>query len=205
MKQKSSIMTLKSTTIDPPIGWVFYINELGIEVKAKDYDELLKKIRNYFDLNKMSVPEDIEDRVHHYICLRIPLGLCNNASKGTSFRYRDLHNGTIALAIMLRRGYGALVPIEEAERRAKICASCDRNVNDKYCPACKGIESLIRKVAKDRTTKYDEELFTCGECKCYLKALVHVELSVLKHTMKDSDFYRLPSWCWKREAKEKKK
>lgn len=87
-----------------------------------------------------------------------------------------------------------LVPQEEAERRATICATCPLNVALSGCAVCRTTLDEARELLLKRSTSRDAELRACGICGCDNKAQVHFPLEALKQGTGDLSY---PSWCWK--------
>ena len=90
-----------------------------------------------------------------------------------------------------------LVPQEEAERRAEICAKCPMQIPTSGCWGCKGIAGLLPQIAGAKTTSFDLQLSACGVCGCYNAVSVHLPLSVQQDASLD-----FPSYCWKRSQSE---
>jgi|TARA_Y100000289_G_scaffold46842_1_gene47040 hypothetical protein len=192
---------IKDMSITPPPGWNYFIPETKVEVEADDYEELIDMIYYNYHINKIEPPMNLEELVHHDICIKSPTGICNKENR-LAFNITDLINGTIAFAIMMRKGKGAFVDQKEAERRASICSKCPLNVQNPACYSCLGFESVIKKVQKGRNTSKDSELKVCGVCKCFTKALVHVDIDIIKATTKAKHAKLYPSGCWKKEIIE---
>ena len=188
---------IKDMSLTPPPGWNYYIPETKNLIEAEDYEELIDFIYYNYYINKIEPPNNLEDLVHADICKQSPTGICTEENKLVILPV-DILNGTTAFSIMMRKGKGAFVDIEEAERRASICATCPLNVENPGCYSCKGFERIVKSAQKGRKTSKDEQLNVCAVCKCFTKALVHVDLGIIKATTKESHASRYPNHCWKK-------
>lgn len=188
---------IKDLSITPPPGWVYYIPETKVKIEADDYEELIEMIYWNYHINKIEPPHNLDALVQNDICKQSPTGICDKPNKFVILPI-DIMRGTTAFAIMMKQGKGAFVDQEEAERRASICAECPLNVRNPGCYSCKGFKFLIEKVKKGRNTSKDDKLNVCAVCKCFTKALVHVDLGIIKATTRVSHASRYPNHCWKK-------
>jgi hypothetical protein len=101
------------------------------------------------------------------------------------------------------RGREVFVPQEEADRRAKICLSCEFNMNiPGTCAACAERIARAVMIVGSRRTEFDDHLGACGLCSCALRVAVHVPLEAQHAGLSDEvkeDFRRV-DYCWKREG-----
>lgn len=178
----------------------------GHIVKAHDRDGWLLEIEKFAKDNNIELPEgwqaDAEDR----LCRVLPPGWCKYEDGGTPqtylearFQVGDLAHGTNAL-IEIVSTPDALVDQEEAERRARICASCPANVAINGCYSCYAIADMIMKVKGARKTAADAALKGCAVCRCSTRAMVWVKGELLESitTEAQKEQYRLvEGWCWK--------
>jgi hypothetical protein len=141
-----------------------------------------------------------------------------------SFSLEDVKSGTKALGSFLKHGRNPVDP-EHAEARAKICATCPKQIEvDDGCGACRGLYALAKKTIGGKLhTTQDGNLRACGVCRCHGVAHVWVPARDLSEGFRDehaeppenetNPAERIyPSWCWKkkevleyRESQEKEK
>ena len=94
-------------------------------------------------------------------------------------------------------GKPVLVPQSEAERRATICAGCEKNQQVQRNPLERAEDNIMLKMAGGRTTPHDDKLGTCTACSCYLKTLVHCVPKIILPI----DSTKHPKHCWKHHLK----
>lgn len=194
----------------PQCGWSYKIRPFAINVTAGTFPQLIEKVERIYRMNKTEIPENLPAIIENDICMRSPSGLCKGSHKSTIGRLivtaRAIQNGTNALAMILKKGVGAFVKQEVAEERASICAECPMNVRDPACMSCSGFDYVIQSVRKGRTTSKDSEIKSCAICQCFIKALVHVNVDVLKASTPKKTLDKYPEHCWKvREIKGEQK
>lgn len=197
-----SVYKLNDTGLTPPCGWIYSIPETKVEIEADSYDHLLKLVGENYRVNKIEIPRDIEYLIQDYICHRCPTGFCGKFVNRFAFTARTLLNGTTALAIMIRQGKGSFVSHDKAEGRALVCSNCPMNAENPGCYACKGFEAVVKGVRRDRRTSLDHKLKVCGICGCFIKALVHVDVNILRATTLTKQIKQYPDFCWKRKELE---
>jgi hypothetical protein len=191
---------LRDSGITPPCGWTYKIKETRVEVEGDDLDTLFEKVKENLDINRISYDKNIlRATIEDDICRRSPSGICKGFMNWFITRPRDVMNGTTALAIMLKRGKGAFVSNSIAEERAKICVKCKYNIDNPGCITCKGFKIIINGARHGRITTLDSELNTCGICRCFLEALVHVDVDILRATTPPNRVVNYPEHCWKKK------
>jgi len=193
--------TFVQSNSSPPTGWVY---EEKLDGKSYMFQSsmrlgLMSQLRQWYHDKKMEWPGDIEmrARVEEFICNRVPAGFCKGGNAPaipflSTSRIRDVTR------LMLNRAFrgdaAVLVPPEEADRRAKICANCPNNLHG-ICTSCAGNEfqDILRwLIAGRRTTQYDSYLDTCAVCGCLIRAKLWVKTSELAKTEKQ----KYPKNCW---------
>ena len=76
------------------------------------------------------------------------------------------------------------------------------NTQNPSCYSCKGFKAIVDKVQKGRKTELDKKLKVCAICKCFTKAMVHVDVKILKETTSKKSIKKYPDYCWKRKELE---
>jgi|TARA_Y100000289_G_C3929123_1_gene155331 hypothetical protein len=193
---------LNNIDLTPPCGWMYNIALTNVTIKSSSYNELVNEVKLNLKINNFDIPDNLEEDIQHQICQNSPNTYCKNS---TSLVYRpmDVYNGTSAFVHMMRKGKKSFVNIEKAEERAEICSKCPLNVQNPGCWSCKGFQHIVDKVTKGRKTKLDNELKVCGICKCFIKAMVHVDVEILNLTTKKKIIKnKYPDFCWKKKELE---
>jgi len=186
--------------LTPPVGWMFEIEHEGETVmfQAPMYLGLVDQLRHWYAAKKIDWPGDAEirARVEHYICQRVP-GFCEGGPDTPRVPFlsaASIRDATRLIFTRLYRGEGMLVDQKEADRRAKICANCDRNAHG-ICTSCMGNEfqDIFRwLISRNRSTPYDSVLDTCTVCGCLLRAKPHVSIEELARL----EPHAYPAHCW---------
>lgn len=190
---------IKDTGITPPCGWVFKVAQMNIDIEASSYDQLVTKARQIYEINHQPIPEDLEQQIHKHICQLCPTGVCKSFFNRFAFAARTLMNGTAAFSMMMRKGKGGLVSPEEAERRAAICTECSYNTDNPPCYKCRSYETIIQRVTHGRSTTKDDQINVCGMCGCFLRAMVHCDVGVLRAATPKRSVRYYPDHCWKKQ------
>jgi len=185
----------------PPTGWVYEITLDGTKYMFQSPMRLglMQQLRQWYENKGLEWPGDPEmkARVEDYICQLTPNSFCIGGPKNPRIPFLSTHAIRDATRLFLARafkGKGILVPPAEAERRAKICASCPSNLHG-ICTSCAGNEfqDIFRWfIQQGRTTSYDSVLDTCAVCGCLLKAKAHVSIAELATLEK----HKYPENCW---------
>lgn len=193
-----------SPNLSPPERYTHRLPN-GVEVKADDRAEWLREIKKKYDDNNIPLAEGWEADVEDKLCRVLPPGWCKYDDGGkpqtylnVRFALGDLARGTQILVDIMSHP-DPLVDEEEANRRAKICSSCQANVNVSGCMGCVPIADLVSKVRGAKQTKADSVLRHCAVCRCALRAMVWVKEELLEPTItaEQREQYSLLPWCWK--------
>jgi hypothetical protein len=100
-------------------------------------------------------------------------------------------------------GEGQPVPVEIAEKRAKVCVKCP--LNDKKGNVLEWFTGLAAREIMaifsalndlDLHTSMDNDLKICQACDCPLKAKVWAPLSIIKKHLSSERFNQLDPGCW---------
>lgn len=187
---------LKNPAIGVPDEFRYTHKETSFTNKHIQYWGLLDDVATHRRGN--SLPPVTEAEVQDQICAGIPPEWCeyekgDAPSVNTRLSLNDVVDFTkVLIAHAQNREF---VSQEEADRRARICASCFYNVIVSGCGTCAKIASLI---STDKTTKHDNQLQNCAVCRCYNKAQVHFPLAVLESSDTDEKQQLYPvDFCWK--------
>ena len=188
---------LKSETTAPPDFYRYTVPETGYRIEAVDSWTWEQKTREHLTANGIPIPDNLREIMHDQICSTLPPEYClYHDGKWIDLRitWSDVIAGTVAIMKSLTGGF---VPQEEADRRARICASCPMNVHVGGCSACKAVKYVVGDIAK-KTTQYDSKLRNCAICKCHIPSLVHVRMEVLATSDNAEKQEQFPPHCWKK-------
>lgn len=189
----------------PPGGWTYYVPQTGTQLDGQSYQALVVNVTEHLLANRLPVMPDIEDRIEHQICRRLPPERCKirlpkGTDLGTRLNLGQIMAGTMTVLHWLATG-AAKVTQEEADARAAICVRCQANVNSTGCASCTGnsVRGLIAKTLGAKQTAYDDKLYFCMSCGCSLKASVWCPLDIQQQHMPESINRQLPDLCWKKK------
>lgn len=190
----------------PPGGWHFEVVP-GRVLRAINEAELTELIFEYRVRNNLPIGEISRD-IDRYYCERWPDACHKDATE-----YPGAKNATVPVAEpMLNRvtrwasltarqmpagGY-ALVPREEADRRAAICVACRQNVNWRGgCTGCSASTlALLAQIRQLRRTGRDGNLSGCALGGWDNLTAVHLPADRL--VLAPEQQAQLPPACWKR-------
>jgi len=221
-------MRLKSRTKFPAGGFQVLVVEAGMKAPfSGSFSEAVQFLYNFRRKNPALVQkhgwstniQDIEEDVDRYNAQRmVAAGYLNFVDiegeapiqkKTSSGLFRSVGaaaaKAKTALAIYtdMFGSSGTTVPLDEAERRASVCAACQMNdteggLKDYFVTAAaKEIMSVFGMLRDlDLKTSLDEKLGVCKGCKCPMKAKVWVDNAILKKNLSREDVAKLDPGCW---------
>lgn len=190
-------MSIEINTAVTPQGGFQWRDESGFEVVATNYNVFLSKIKARKLVTGSYVGGDWIDEIAAYVCAHQPV-TCKDTGRHEQTPGQLLQNAEHFGHTLVRwvEGGGGFVPQEEAERRAKICSTCEKNKPmGGFCGGCAQIVSWIAKIATGKKTSVDHLLSTCQTCGCACATAVHFPLEAQHDDrFKPSDF---APGCWK--------
>jgi hypothetical protein len=179
----------------------------GLVGRSYHFNGLMEKIVQYRQANGFPCGLGLEDEVEQAVCLAYPQEAENIDPRipSTTMRlgWEDIVNGTRNLAAFIGAGR-PYVSQDEANRRARICASCPfKGDFVRQCGSlCGKLLETIKDFVTSRSTPYDGQLMSCRVCKCHCQAIVWVPLKYqtphLSQHQKDQYAYAAQIHsCWK--------
>ncbi len=178
----------------PPKGWIVKCPIVNEEVYGGDFGDMVSNCEKLLVSKGITPPVDLVSQIENNLCDRlaghpncIP---CTKAQQTLGFS--EIVRWVRAMYQFAVNGKFELVPQEEAERRAKICAACPHQINTSGCWGCKGIAGMLPAIAGAKTTSYDQQLKACGICGCYNAVSVHLPVEV-----QGGENLEFPDFCWK--------
>ena len=196
------MLTFVSKMTVPPGGLYFYlVEQTGAKFSHPSMAGCMALVKAHMKANNIPVPPNLEEVIEDYICHNVPGGFCTGSSDRPRKRFLSFTQIREGTRIMWQKANlksdEFFVPVEEADRRALVCANCPKHVHD-VCTSCTSdFASFLRALlAGRRKSKYDELLDTCGVCGCLLKAKVHLSVKALAVTQK----HEYPDNCWLRNT-----
>lgn len=197
-------LRMQRTNVTPPGDWKVIDPDSGATIKGGDYENLLGNVAKHRRANQLPPLTALE--IEQIICDSLPPRADNCISYDPSALPSDPlpERATIDMAISfikflgisLARGAG-FVAQEEAERRAKICASCPNNVLISGCTSCRNLLTHVTEHLAGRTTQEDDRLKGCRICGCELKVSVHADLEAQQKATPARFLKDFPVYCWK--------
>lgn len=190
----------------PPNGWHFEVAP-GIRLEAINEEELTKQIFEYRLRNNLPVG-DIERDINDYYCRRWPQA-CHKEPKDWDESLKSASSGEPLLNRVTRwaafqvhqqpKGGYALVSVEEASRRAQICAGCPKNRAWRVgCIGCSSsTTAVLAQLRKLQTVKQQGNLMACDVAGWDNGTAAWMPTSALGLT--ESQLQSLPERCWKKQ------
>lgn len=194
------------TDVIPRNGFIYVHPETHEIFRHNYYDELKKRVLNYFRLHNYPIGIDWDRQFDENVCRNSPHLDCTDFNPdridiSASLSLSDIVRGTSVLGQFEIAG-SPIVTQAEAERRAGICVRCPHNVT--FSKSCRGIcdklKQLVFQIVGNRTTSKDSQLHSCRICKCYNVAQVHLPLDILRSEVTPEMDALWPEFCWKKEA-----
>jgi hypothetical protein len=199
-------MYLKTIRTTPPGGWRYVQAESGYAMEANTLYDLAGKVAAHRRNMEYPMGTDIAKEIEEWICDRIPFKdqaeWCDTTSLTPP---RTRVHWTMVQSFLQTAGAWLLadrqlVPQEEAERRAAICADCPFNVGMSGCAVCYATLNGLRGSMMHRSTSQDDKLQACGICGCDNKTQAHIPLNVLAKGVP----HTYPNFCWKSSLNPRK-
>lgn len=204
MKQK-----LLHTNVVPPGGWRAKCPHCAYWIIAPTYPDWIEWIAKHNKSN--GHPEwDYETQ----LCEALPPGQCSamNGGPGVSLQCemdsRSLLAGAVAVGSLLVEyalGREVFVDQAEADRRARICALCPKNVPVSGCTGCgtmQDAKARLSAITGERKTSADPYLRGCCICGCNCATIVWIRKDILERGFTDSQralTEQVAPHCWKAE------
>lgn len=197
------MLKLKIDNVVPSGGWVYVHPHTGFKITAPTWNDLITRIRNYRLANGMSLGVNFEETIGSEICQQQgwsePRCL---QEEPTPLKQRVIGMHDVVSFLKVLKHWllkdPTLVELEEADRRAHICATCPYNVNVTGCAGCTNIAGMIFSATGDRQTSHDLQLRNCQVCGCVNKVQVWVPKETLDQGLTPEMRESLPDWCWKK-------
>ena len=187
-----------------PCGGLFKYRqpESGMTLTASSWNGLLEKVRQHRCANGYDIPITFEADVEEGLCSLLP-DACKEEERAQVVPSRvtlpQVLRFTALIGESLLKG-SPRVSIEEANRRAAICAPCRDNVKAEGCSGCSSgsVDKLVMRLVGKQTTKQDKQLQSCRHCGCLNRAQIWFPLDLLQRHTPDRVRAALPQPCWKK-------
>jgi len=189
----------------PGGGWRYFIEQTGAMLTATTEGALITSIQKHLAANDLPPLEDPSRAIEQYICEQVP-GYCGlldgtpvmTTKKTLKRTFHEIVTGTKTLGQWLLNG-AKRVEIDEANRRASICAGCQENISPEGCTSCNMsvLKRLVEQVVPGSVvTQYNDQLKSCNVCGCALKAKVVIDGDIIRDNLPSDIYKQLPSHCW---------
>lgn len=158
--------------------------------RANTRTELVQKIVTYRAQNELPPIENLDLALEHFWC-SMPENkhLCHDVTLERGWM-TYLKGGLNLIKTVI---FDKVVPLEEAERRASICAGCPHNVNPNKANWDKWADEIAEHAVGDKKTSFHQKLFNCEVCTCNLRAKVFYDGPM---DLDKEEKEKLPSFCW---------
>lgn len=186
----------KFLPFNAPSAYVFPDPDSGHEHKGVNKADVIQRIIKYRAQNGLEPIEELGTVLDNYWCL-----LPENMGKCEEFKLQrgwfEVWKGGLQILKNIAFGSDAMVPQEEADRRAKICSDqdgipCQFNVFPDRDMFIKWSDAHAEASTGGRKSKPYATLGNCALCTCSLRAKVWAKNALM--TEKQSS--RAPAVCW---------
>lgn len=187
----------------PPEGYTYTHAETGHVTKAVDPWTWLEKAKEHRRANNLPVPSNLFEQMQEQLCRRLTPEVCTYSESDPQWIDTRMNWGDVIDASRIymewRKQGKPFVSLDEAERRAAICAGCYLNVRVDGCGGlCREAIKIITETNGERKTSYDSKLLNCAVCKCSGASQVHFPLDLLEKSDSESRQSQYPvEFCWK--------
>ena len=193
----------------PPDGWRYTQKETGRKFSTYDWPTFENDIRSHRLANGIKLSPDWKEELQDELCKdnieKWGPNWCRRYStkkvKRKGFSFGAAISFLNFLWNWIKAG-GGYVEQEEAERRARICSTCEFNVElSSNCGACvSSLMSVVSKLRGGRKTSFDNKLHNCQVCSCVNKVSVHLpvepQFAALSESVKET--FKSIDYCWKK-------
>jgi hypothetical protein len=180
-------MRIRLPQYAPPGGVYFY--EVPQTKRAFSNPSLIgleREVVAHLIASKLEVPLTLRAQIEHYMCERLPDGLCDGEG-GKAPGYQRQPNYFNVLAALPKYLHGPLASPKEAETRATVCRACPRN-NLSLCTTCNDLkDQALRYVGRRQVM----QLRYMGVCTSY-----GVPSYALVWIKSPTEVAELPAECW---------
>lgn len=194
-----------------PYGGRFELNlpEKGIVGFGTAYEMLEYNVRKYRVANGIPTGLGFSEELEQEVCKKYNAE-CEMVDGILPLKRRltleDVVHGTKVL-LALKLSGGALVPKEEAERRAAICSRCPLCITfPKPCTGlCQSLKEVVDAIIGGYTTIMDDDPRSCSICGCYASSQCRLHYNILEKGLNDemkAQFKQahVELGCWKHEG-----
>lgn len=190
----------------PRGGWTYKVEATGVTVNAGSINKLKQHVMAHLNANRVEIPAGLEEEIEDTACHNLGAGMPHWCAERkpevpkpgrSKWRAADVVRFLKTVIQWGLAGGFKFVPIEEAERRAAICATCPLNTTVSGCMGCGGVGTLVKMIRGSTRTSQDAKLHTCEVCGCFLQVKVLVPAGVI-----DNSGLEYPAHCWQHSPVE---
>ena len=175
-------------------GFSWPVHETKTCVVSMGFDTLVESVKAHIKANDAPISPNLERDMNEHACAQFP-DLCAELDPDAERKVNLWYLAKRFFTAAITAASQGLVPQEEAERRAAICATCPNNqpMEAQMCVGCWSAK-FVKEAAEAlsaRHTALDAQLDTCSLCQCSLKLKCHVPVE----GMQEKEI-QWPKFCW---------
>lgn len=178
-------------------GYHWPVNETKTVVVSCTFKTLIEATKKHMVANEVKISPDLEREMNEFACESFPEN-CQEVDPDAERKINLWYKAKHFYAAVKSAVFDGIVPQEEAERRAAICAECPENGEQEIatCVGCFTAKFITEaaEALSSHHTSLDARLNTCKKCQCRLVLKVFVK----KEAMQDKSI-DWPQPCWMRE------
>lgn len=184
--------------------WVDPITK--VSVYGTHWEMLMNRIYDERRANGIPCGLELEQEVEQSLCQDYPAECETNdprfPKKLARLGFNEIIAGT-KLLLKVKIGNIPLVAMEEATRRANICATCPFNIEfHRPCAGvCGELFNIVKSIIGALTVPNEDRIKSCSICGCFLGAAVWLPVDVQRSVLSDdqkAQFDSVPH-CWKKQ------
>ena len=176
----------------PPGGSWFYRDVAsGRSFETRDgLGAIVAMVRRFLEMNKRTVPENLQDAIEDYMCRHLPKGVCSGQDDRPEY---EIMPGFFEVSSKMDRFFQenrtklSFCDSIVSEARIRKCMPCPRHFMG-ICTTCDGLRSTARSYVGGRTTRFDNQVGVCLATRLPIAAVVHLN----NLTRRDG----CPAECW---------
>lgn len=193
-KPKIQEMYPEYTFVGTPFGYFYPVAETKTVFCDYGFNDLVKIVQLHYSANGIREPDSLVRLMNEHICHHVP-DICAEADPQRERKITLWHLAQRCYNAIKSAVTKGLVPQDEAERRAVICAGCPNNgpAEALTCVGC-WTAKFVKESAEalsHRHSALDDRLDTCSLCQCSTKLKIHV-----KREGMEEKGVKWPEWCW---------
>jgi hypothetical protein len=182
------MMTFRRPQYAPPGGVYFYdVPETKRHFQRLNMLDLEREVVAHLVASGIKVPINLRAVIEHYMCERLPEGLCDGSGSAALRHLRQPNYFEVLNALPAQLGGGKFVDARTAESRATTCRTCPFN-NLSLCTSCNDLQQQTTRYVGGREVMQLRYMGVCAGLRVPTYGLVWIA--------QPKAVEGLPAECW---------